>query len=100
MEKRLKLQDSEFSLQLEHLEQKLTKDFDGKLARQARATANEHQLKGDTLRDEILALLAGEYSSNMKGEIMRGVAEKVKEQAKVHDKTVNEIRELVLEKAK
>lgn len=56
-------------------------------------------MKGDTLRDEILALLAGEYASNIKNEIMRAVAEKVKDQAKAHDKTVNEIRELVLEKA-
>lgn len=56
-------------------------------------------MKGDTLRDEILALLAGEYASNMKSEIMRGVAEKVKDLAKTNDKSVNEIRELVLEKA-
>jgi hypothetical protein len=30
---------------------------------------------------------------------MRGVSEKVKEQGKAHDKTISEIRELVLEKA-
>lgn len=99
MEKRLKLQDSEFSLQLEHIEQKLIKDFDGKLARQARATANEQQAKQDTLRDEILAVMTGEYSSNMRNELLRSVQEKLKETSKAHEKTISEIRELVLEKA-
>jgi Rad3-related DNA helicase len=33
LERRLKLADSEVALQIEHLEQKLVKDFDGKLTR-------------------------------------------------------------------
>lgn len=81
------------------MEQKLIKDFDGKLARQARATSNESAAKADTLRDEILSVITGEFSNNLKGDIMRSVTEKIKEQSKSQERVVAEIRELVLEKA-
>ena len=91
--------DSEFALQIEHLEQKLVKDYDGKISRQARTTSNEWQTKSDTLKDEILNIMTSEFSNNLKSEIMRMVGEKIKESSKGQDKTIHEIRELVLEKA-
>ena len=95
----MKLADSEVALQIEHLEQKLVKDFDGKLTRQTRATFNEQQVKNDTLKDEILGIITQEFASNLKSEVMRQVGEKMKEAAKTQDKAIHEIRELVLEKA-
>lgn len=53
VEKRLKILDSEIALQIEHLEQKLVKDYDAKFARLTKNTQSELQLKTETLRDEI-----------------------------------------------
>lgn len=99
LERRLKLVDAEVALQIEHMEQKVSKDYDGKIARQARTTQNEWQVKSDTMRDEILGIMTQEFSNNLKSEIMRLVGEKIKETSKAQDKTIHEIRELVLEKA-
>jgi hypothetical protein len=44
-------------------------------------------------------VITGEYSSNMRNELLRSVQEKLKETSKAHEKTISEIRELVLEKA-
>ena len=41
VEKRLKILDSEVALQIEHLEQKLVKDYDSKIARQTRNYQSE-----------------------------------------------------------
>ena len=43
--------------------------------------------------------MTSEFSNNLKSEIMRLVGEKIKENSKGQDKTIHEIRELVLEKA-
>ena len=41
VEKRLKILDSEITLQIEHLEQKLVKDYDAKFARLTKNTQSE-----------------------------------------------------------
>jgi hypothetical protein len=41
VDKRLKILDSEVALQIEHLEQKLVKDYDLKFSRSARTTQSE-----------------------------------------------------------
>ena len=53
MEQRLKILDSEVALQIEHLEQKLVKDYEAKLSRQARTFSAELQAKTESLKDEI-----------------------------------------------
>ncbi len=62
VEKRLKILDSEVALQIEHLEQKLVKEFDTKLQRQQRNTQNDLQLRSDSLKDEILGFISQEFT--------------------------------------
>jgi hypothetical protein len=47
--------DSEVSLQIEHLEQKLVKDYEAKISRSARTYSAELQAKSESLKEEIHA---------------------------------------------
>ena len=49
--------------------------------------------------EKALGIITQEFASNLKSEVMRLVGEKMKEAAKAQDKSIHEIRELVLEKA-
>lgn len=66
VEKRLKILDSEIALQIEHLEQKLVKDYDAKFARLTKNTQSELQLKTETLRDEIFEELSQSIKADMR----------------------------------
>lgn len=66
VEKRLKILDSEVALQIEHLEQKLVKDYDAKIARLTKNSQSELQHKTETLRDEIFEEISRSLKSDMK----------------------------------
>lgn len=90
MERKLKILDGEVTLQIEHTEQKLVKDYDAKFTRQSKAILNELQLRCDSLKEEVVASVMEEVHTNFKNELLKTLNDKIKESGKAWERTLQE----------
>ena len=99
VDRQLKMLEGEVALQIQHLEQKLVKDYDSKIARQSKQQFNELQIKAEAVKEEVMGMVVGELSTNVKTDIMKQVIERLKESNKANERNQNELRELLNEKS-